>query len=237
MVNEYAALLETYQRMFDMVDAFHFNSQNTAEVYRRYIDIPASSKVIPITHSGIKDRRKVRCYDERLLRLGFIGSEAPYKGLPMLKDVINQLNKEGYSEKIALHVYGGRTGCDKKLPNVIYKGRFTSAMMEQVFDDMDLLVVPSICYETFSLVTLEAFSSGVPVIVSDKVGAKDIVTRYCPKFIYKSITELYELFLELIKDKHLLVESNKNIILDDSNYCIKEHAKEIINFYKYIITR
>jgi glycosyltransferase involved in cell wall biosynthesis len=98
-----------------MVDAFHFNSQNTADVYGKYLDIPSASKVIPITHSGIHDRRKARSYDDRLLRLAFIGSESPYKGLPILKKVIAQLNKEGYTDKITLYVYGGRTGDDEEL--------------------------------------------------------------------------------------------------------------------------
>ena len=39
----------------------------------------------------------------------------------------------------------------------------------------DLLVAPSIWYETFGFTVLEALSYGVPVIVSDHVGAKDIV--------------------------------------------------------------
>ena len=212
-----------------MVDAFHFNSLNTAEVYGRYMDIPAASKVLSITHSGIKDRRKARCYDERQLRLGFIGSEAPYKGLPMLKDVITKLNKEGYSEKITLHVYGGRTGDDEKLPNVIYKGRFTSAMMEQVFDDMDLLVVPSIWYETFSFVTMEALSFGTCVLVSDKVGAKDIVAQYTPEFVFKSKLDLHDLLKELLINSDRLSQYNTAVVSSPWPWSMKKHAKEIVD--------
>lgn len=227
MVEDYATLLETYRKMFGMVDAFHFNSQNTAEVYSQYIDIPAASKVIPITHSGIKDRRKARCYDERLLRLGFIGSEAPYKGLPFLKNVIDQLNKEGYTDKITLYVYGGRTGYDENLSNVVYKGRYTSTMMEHVFDDMDLLIVPSIWYETFSLVTLEALSFGIPVLVSNNVGAKDIVEKYNSEFVFRDKNNLYELIKTLVKNRKLLVNYNKAIINNEWNYSLKKHADQI----------
>ena len=38
-----------------------------------------------------------------------------------------------------------------------------------------MLVAPSIWYETFGFTVLEALSYGLPVIVSDHVGAKDIV--------------------------------------------------------------
>lgn len=228
MVEEYAALLEKYRRMLGMVDAFHFNSQNTAEVYGRYMDIPIASKVIPITHSGILDRRKARCYDERLLRLGFIGSEAPYKGLPILKDVITQLNKDGYSDKITLQVYGGRTGVDENIPNVVYKGRFTSAMMAQVFDDMDILVVPSICFETFSLVTMEALSFGTCVLVSDKVGAKDIVAKYAPRFVFKDKQDLQNLIKELLESRGKLTQYNHSILNSTWPWSMEQHTKEII---------
>ncbi len=166
MVEEYATLLETYRRMFGMVDVFHFNSHNTSDVYVKYFSIPTKSKVIHITHGGIQDYRKKRSYDEMMLRLGFIGSEAPYKGLPILKEVMGQLNQNGYVNRIVLHVYGGRVGQDEVLPNVFYKGRFTSSMTEKVYDDMDLLVVPSICYETFSFATLEALSYGTVVLLN-----------------------------------------------------------------------
>lgn len=229
MVKAYTTLLETYRRMFGMVDAFHFNSQNTADVYGRYMDIPSASKVIPITHSGIHDLRKARSYDERLLRLGFIGSEAPYKGLPMLKEVIEHLNKEGYAEKIILHVYGGRTGKDEHLPNVVFKGRFTQKMMEQVFDDMDLLVVPSIWHETFSLVTLEALSYGTCVLVSDKVGAKDIVAQYAPEFVFKSKQDLHDILNELLVNRDRVFQYNKAIVSSLWTWSMKKHAKEIVD--------
>ena len=229
MVKEYNTLLESYRRMFGMVDAFHFNSQNTADVYGRYLDIPSASRVISITHSDIHDRRKVRFYDESLLRLGFIGSNTPYKGLPMLKDVITQLNKEGYSKKITLHVYGGRTGDDEKLPNVTHKGRFTSAMMEQVFHDMDLLVVPSIWHETFSLVTLEALSYGTCVLVSDKVGAKDIVAQYAPEFVFKSKKNLYDILKGLLVNRERVSQYNKSIVSSSWPWSMKKHAKEIVD--------
>lgn len=233
MAEEYTALLETYRRMFGMVDAFHFNSQNTAEVYSRFLEIPVSSRVIPITHGGILDHRKVHNYNENLFKLGFIGSEAPYKGLPMLKGVIYQLNQLGYTDRIALHVYGGRIGKDVDLPNVLYKGRFTSAMMEQVFCDMDLLVVPSICHETFSLVTMEALSFGTCVLVSDKVGAKDLVAQYAPRFVFKDRQDLHDIIKELIVHREALVHYNQSIVSSPWSWSIERHAKDIVdNLYK-----
>ena len=49
------------------------------------------------------------------------------------------------------------------------------SQLKEIFDNTDLLVVPSQWYETFGFTVLEALSYGVPVIVSDKVGAGDLV--------------------------------------------------------------
>ncbi len=234
MVEEYAQLLATYRRMFGMVDAFHFNSQNTADVYRRYLDIPEASKVIPITHGEIKDHRKVRTYNANMLQLGFIGSEDPYKGLPMLKEVIKRLNKKGYTDKLSLAVYGGRIGVDEHLPNVYYKGRFGVEMQETVYDDMDLLVVPSIWNETFSLVTIEALSYGTCVLVSNMVGAKDIIKQYDSQFIYDTEESLFSILRLLIDDKDILINYNNRIVSMDWKWSIRCHSAEMVGFYSDI---
>lgn len=235
MDKEYASLLDSYKRMLEMVDAFHFNSKNTADVYSRYLTIPDASKIIPITHGGISDRRRLRHYDEKVLRLGFIGSEAPYKGLPLLKEVIDDLNKKGFLDKICLNVFGGRTGVDNNLKNVHYRGRYTSSAMEQVFDSMDVLIVPSIWYETFSLVALEALSFGTVVLVSDKVGAKDIVANYSNHFVYGTREELLSQLRQIAEDRHELIEYNKRLIEGDWLWSIESHAKEIVDvIYKDI---
>lgn len=214
--------------MFSMVDAFHFNSQNTADIYGKYIDVPAASKVIPIAHGGIKDHRKLRYYNESLLKLGFVGSEAPYKGLPLLKEVIERINQEGHAHKLVLNVYGGRTGKDERLPNVTYKGRFTSEMMERVYNDNDMIVVPSVWNETFSFVTLETLSYGTPVLVSDHVGAKDIVMKYAPDFVFHDADDLYNLINRLIKDRQLLIDYNNSILEGAWRFSIEDHARTIV---------
>ena len=43
----------------------------------------------------------------------------------------------------------------------------------------DLVVVPSLYPEAFSLVALEALSSGLPVIVSDSGGAQEVINDKC----------------------------------------------------------
>lgn len=51
--------------------------------------------------------------------------------------------------------------------------------------NIDLVVVPSQYYETFGFNTLEALSFGKPVIVTENVGAKDLVLNGKNGFILK----------------------------------------------------
>ena len=229
MWKDYSFLLEEYYKMFEMVDAFHFNSQNTAEVYRRFLNVPNGSKIIPITHSGIGDHRKRRLFDSRVLRMGFVGSEAPYKGLPMLRNVIGRLNESGYEQQIQLNIYGGKVGKDCVLDNINYRGRFDSSQMESVYEAMDLLVVPSIWFETFSFTTIEALQYGVPVLVSDKVGAKDIVKKYAPLFIFKGKDNLYDIISQIIKNRSLLRDYNNNIMRHTWDFSLEKHSQNIVN--------
>lgn len=212
-----------------MVDTFHFNSQNTKEIFEKYIEIPRESCVIPITHRGVLDHRKERLFDSNILHLGFIGSEAPYKGFPMLKNVITKLNSEGYKNQIHLDVYGGKIGIDQHITNIEFRGRFCSTQMEDVYDSMDLLVVPSIWYETFSLITIEALQFGLPVLVSNKVGAKDIVKQIKPDFVFEGEDSLYTILRKLIISKDNLVRYNKNLLEIKWQWSLELHAKEIVN--------
>lgn len=227
MDKKYDSLLNMYKRMYGMVDAFHFNSQNTRNVFEKYIDVPSDSAVVPITHSSIKDYRRLHDYNHPTLKLGFIGSEATYKGLPVLKRVIERLNSVGLESNISLVVYGGRLGVDEKLSNVVYKGRFSSFQIKNVYESVDLMVVPSICYETFGFTVLEALQFGVPSLVSNTVGAKDIVKEIAPQFVYLMEDDLFEILKRLIGNREELVEYNKRIVESPWKWSIEQHAKEI----------
>ena len=62
-------------------------------------------------------------------------------------------------------------------PYIKVHDRSTYTELERIFDETDVLVAPSIWYETFGFTVLEALSYGVPVIISGNVGAKDILVQ------------------------------------------------------------
>ena len=61
--------------------------------------------------------------------------------------------------------------------------------LPNVMDQFDVLVTPSEWEETFGFTVLEALSYGIPVIVSDKVGAKDLILEGKNGFVVASSIE------------------------------------------------
>lgn len=169
LAKKYRELRSYYVDIYESIDFIHFNSTVAEEVYKRYI-APKDSAVVSITHQGIKEhkRKKIETGKKVILCLA---PAKPFKGWNVLKEACDQLWNEG--ENIELRVYSPVQNPEPYM--VIKEDGFTHDELEQILNEADVLVAPSIWYETFGFTVLEALSYGVPVIISDHVGAKDIV--------------------------------------------------------------
>ena len=233
--NEYDALLKFYRNLFDLIDCFHFNSNVSRVVYEGYLT-PKQSIVLPISHSGIKDFRRIKKIDKDHIKLAFIGSTTTFKGYKMLKNVLYELNKRAL-KNWKLQVWGSGTGKDIECDNIMHMGHYSPNDLYQVFNELDLLIVPSICNESFSLITLEALSFGVPVLVSDNVGAKDIIAEYNPEFVFNPIKEvLYLKLQEILNNPMLLEDYNRKICVNKFEYSLEDHSQKIKQLYQSIIS-
>jgi glycosyltransferase involved in cell wall biosynthesis len=83
----------------------------------------------------------------------------------------------------------------KKLAQELGVGKsvkFTGFIPEEDLPDYyhaaDLFVVPSLDLEGFGLVILEAMASGVPVLGTPVGGAKEILGKFNPEFLFKAAT-------------------------------------------------
>lgn len=169
MGEKYRNLRAYYVKMYEAIEFIHFNSTVTEKIYKRYM-VPKQSKVISITHCGINrhKRNKIETGKKVILCLA---PAKPFKGWNVLKEACDQLWRDG--ENIELRVY---SPVPKPEPYMsIKEDGFTHWELEQIMNEADVLVAPSIWYETFGFTVQEALSYGVPVIVSDHVGAKDII--------------------------------------------------------------
>lgn len=221
----YQKLLDYYKKSFSYFDYFHFNSFISKEVFESCLG-KLSGEVIPITHNGIKDCRKKKFFCEEKLQICFIGNTSPYKGFDLLRKQLMLLQKNGiYNWN--LNVWGGGVGVDDDCNQIHYQGKYKSDQLDAIYNKIDLLVVPSIWKETFSLITLEALSYGVPVLVSNNVGAKDIVAKYSRDFIFSTSKDLYCKLQNIMNNRELLGDYNNAILNSTWNYSQYEHVREI----------
>ncbi len=137
---------------------------------------------IPDTRSCVWEQRKA---GNGPLRFGYIGKLAYVKGPHLLLDAFQQLPQE----QAELHLFGGPTRTNihqlaywrklKRLadwPGVhLHSEPFESRNINKVLKQIDVLISPSVCFETYGRVVAEALASGVPVICSDEGGPAGII--------------------------------------------------------------
>jgi glycosyltransferase involved in cell wall biosynthesis len=104
------------------------------------------------------------------LRLCYIGGIAPQKGVHVLIEAVNGL-PEGVDLLIggdmeALPEYAAALRQQATHPGIRFLGRLSREQVWQTLRQSDLLVVPTLWYETASLIVQEAFAVGTPVVAS-----------------------------------------------------------------------
>ncbi|HLW09780.1 MAG TPA: glycosyltransferase [Fermentimonas sp.] len=220
----YSSLLRYHREVFSFVNVFHFNSTLTKDFYLSLLGSVPLSKVLPVVHKGIYDRRSVRSAKKHV-RLGFIGSFDAYKGFPLLKNALEQIMVEGFNNW-TLDAWGNFGNIPSGVESRIkYRGRYNGGDLNYVFSEMDLLIVPS-WRETFSLVTLEALSFGVPVMVSKNVGAKDLLPDSFKEFVF-------EVRVDDLVDKIRKVLSNTDALESFNDWIF--HAKLPLDFSAHLL--
>ena len=201
VAQNYEKLREYYVSMLKMIDFIHFNSSVTEMIYNRYFH-PKNSAVISITHRDIKDHRKRKNFDHDVLRITYLGPAKPFKGFQFLIGVLDELWQETPG-KFELHIY---TNTNVEREYITHKqDGYPYSQLEKIFDNTDLLIAPSQWYETFGFTVLEALSYGAPVVVSDKVGAQDLLDT---QYIFDDKKSLKKILQGMGKDKKILALAN-----------------------------
>ncbi len=112
-------------------------------------------------------------------------------------------------------------------PNIKFLGRQHYDKLQVLYDQALAVLVPSICYEVFPLIIIEAFSMGVPVIVNNLGPLPEIVEESGGGFIYKNEEELIKQMEQLSLHPNLRHELGAKGYQAYKNYFTEEsHLKE-----------
>lgn len=202
---DFKNLRNYYKAMLSLVDVIHYNSTVTKSVYEQFLG-NFTSVVVPISHSHIRDFREKKMFTGNELRIRYLGPYGGGKGFTMLKEALDRLWNETHSFSLDVHFT-----LNEEVPYLRSHGRYSSSDLKGVFSETDVLVAPSVWYETFGYTVLEALSFGVPVIITDTVGAKDIISNGCGIVITNvNQDKIYHTIKELTAEK--LTSMNEKIL-------------------------
>jgi glycosyltransferase involved in cell wall biosynthesis len=120
------------------------------------------------------------------IRLLYVGRISREKDLDILADAFRRLRNDGLP--VQLFVVGHGPYSEKfaqSLPEAVFTGYLTGKELATAYASADIFVFPSTT-DTFGNVILEAQASGVPVIVSDSGGPKELVEERTNGLITRS---------------------------------------------------
>jgi phosphatidylinositol alpha 1,6-mannosyltransferase len=145
---------------------------------------------------------RYRSVPDDTLRLGYVGRVTPEKRVRFLVDVERALLAAGHTNFSFLIVGDGSEGSwlEKHLTRGIFTGVLRDEKLAEAYANMDIFLFPSRT-DTYGNVIQEAAASGVPAIVTNDGGPKNLVTQGITGFIAESDEEFVCRTLELAGDR------------------------------------
>lgn len=116
------------------------------------------------------------------LRLVYIGSISPQKGLHVLIEAMNGLPEDAvmldiFGDLAVFPEYGAELQASSHHPGVRFRGQLAREALFRELAQFDALVMPTLWYEASPATIREAFAAGLPVIASD-LGAPGSMIRH-----------------------------------------------------------
>ena len=210
------------------VDGYIFNSETThltveellsrscAQQKRSLIARPGRDRL----HARITDAEIRRRVQDETLRLLFVGSVIPRKGLHHLIHALTQLSDDRWTLSVigdmqAEPAYARRLlrqlARSKLAGRVSLEGAVSDAVISRHLSANHLLVIPS-SYEGYGITYAEGMGYGLPAVGAIDGGAREVITHRENGFLVLpgDITSLKRYIEELINDRALLLQMSLN---------------------------
>jgi glycosyltransferase involved in cell wall biosynthesis len=168
---------------YGQLDTVFVNSEEYRQSWIKRGFDPAKLKILPrgLDVELFTPARRQPAFWERFtstngqIRLLYVGRISREKDLDILADAYRRLRGDGLP--VQLFVVGHGPYSEKfaqSLPEAVFTGYLTGRELATAYASADIFVFPSTT-DTFGNVILEAQACGVPVVVSDSGGPKELV--------------------------------------------------------------
>jgi glycosyltransferase involved in cell wall biosynthesis len=154
-------------------------SELATESYRRNVDKNKCVKSVPLgVDTEMFSPGPKRQGEARPFTFAFVGAGSVLKGFDVILHAVNKLKAEGYVfQVLAAGVIDQSLFLGKQdLLQMVHRlGMISQQQLVRVYRNVDCLLVPS-RFDSFAMVVAEAMACGVPAIVSNRVGAKELIS-------------------------------------------------------------
>jgi len=213
-----------------------FPSKALLEKYNEYGFFPNSKKVVFPHIFEIPKLKQTKNKNKQIFDIMYAGGTQRYKGGQTLIQAFKQIP----GKILRLHIFGG--GKDEKYfkdlakgdERIKFYGQIENKKLKKVYDSMNLLVVPSLCFDNFPVVILESFISRIPVIASNIGGIPEMVKEGYNGWLFEpgNVEQLKKLIERAIKNKKKLREIGRNGYKWVKTLDYRTRIKELEEIYK-----
>ncbi len=186
------------------------------------------------------DKKKKRNAHDLL----YVGSEMPYKNLPILFNAVALIKKQIPTIRLIKIGKSKWPGAREKLQalakqlniteNIIWKNSVEDLCEE--YNNVALLVHPSL-YEGFGLPVIEAMACGCPVLASNRTALPEIGGNAAEYFDPTNPQECAEKIINILKNKKKQEQMRKRGFQNCQRFTKEQFAQKIDQVYKEVLSR
>lgn len=240
--------MEHVKELIDKVDIFIAPARYLKKRFLSSINIP-QNKIIYLDYGFNTDYlvNRERKKEEKGIVFGYIGRHVPAKGIHHLIEAFGNI-----SDNAKLKIWGNSSDTKylkeiaERLPmtkqeSIFWMGEYINEnIVKEVFNQVDVIVVPSIWVENSPLVIHEAQALKVPVITANIGGMSEYVkhNENGLLFEFRNVQSLADTMQYLVSNPGLIDKLGNTGYLYDKNIpSISEHVTSLEKIYHSILKK
>jgi len=223
------------------IDLLIAQSKRLEEIYKHFVpNLSIKTVNSPAEHIEKIKPKHINC--KIPVKFGTLnGMASIQKGAYLLLDTINILQK--LQDKFELHIFGAilPTAYEKikNYKNIFYHGKYKIEELNNILENINVGIIPSIWEEAYGYVGLEFLSKGIPIISNNKGGITEYTIENLTGWVNKSSSaqELAQIMENIINNPEIVNELNQKIIKNRDKIIktMDQHLQEIHQVYTELI--
>lgn len=228
-------------KRLEKIDLLIAQSSRVEEIYKKFLSNP---NIITL-HSTVKHLELIKPKEIKAKHpIKFATLSGCYsikKGSRLILETVRRLNDEGLGDLYEMHIWGEFDYQIKEIveiPNVHYHGSYEIDQLDEILNQVDVGIIPSMLEEVYGYTGIEFLKKGIPIIGNAKGGITDYTINDLTGWVNSTASslELVNIIKYILKNPEKIDTLNKKILNDKTLIkSMDTHFKEINGIYNRII--